>query len=120
MFPDSPGVSLCSSLQVHLQLPDLLALFGHLGDGLTHQSDQHVEQEHKGQHNVSDSKDEADSWVLHPLEHFFQVSQPDGQFEQVQQKGAESYCVSAVRLYCDVPGSVCGVRGTRIEQRHQS
>lgn len=107
-------------VRVYLQLPDLLALFGHLGDGLTHQCDQHVEQEHEGQDDVRDGEDEADGRVLHPLEHLFQVPQADGQLEQVQQNGAESLCVSTVRLFCDVPDGVCAVGRTRVEQRHQS
>lgn len=113
------NVSRFSWLRADLQLPDLLALFGDLGDGLTHQCDQHVEQEHKGEDNVGDCEDEADGRVLHPLDHFFQVSQADCQLEQVQQNGAESRGVSAVGLICDVPLVVCVVGGTRIEQRHQ-
>lgn len=79
----------------HLQLPDLLALLGHLAHRLPHQSDQHVQQQHEGEDDVGDQEDEEDGGILGAVEHV-QLAHPDGQFEEIQQEGAEGVRVSAL------------------------
>lgn len=78
----------------HLQLPDVLALLGHLAHRLAHEGDQHVEQQHEGEDDVGDQEDDEDHGVLGAAEHL-QVAHADGQLEEVQQESAERLAVAA-------------------------
>lgn len=108
-------------LLTHLQLPDLLALLGHLAHRLSHQSDQHVEQQHEGEDDVGDQQDEEDSWVLGAADHV-QITHSDGQLEQVQQEVAEGVRVPAL----GVGGAAAFLRthlvrpGAHRQEGHQS
>lgn len=112
-----------AALGWYLQLPDVLALLGDLAHSLTHESDEHVEEEHKGEDDVGDKEDDEDTRVLGTLKHL-QVAHANGELKEVEQEGAEGLAVPA--------GGVGGHRavglllatgitaGTRVEEGHQS
>lgn len=79
----------------HLQLPDLLALLGHLPHRLPHQGNQHVKQQDKGEDDVGHQQDEEHGRILGAVNHV-QLSHPNGQLEEVQQERAEGVGVPAL------------------------
>lgn len=93
-------------LPAHLKLPDLLALLGHLSHRLPHQSDQHVQQQHKGEDDVGHQQDEEDCGILCTVDHV-QFSHPDGQLKEVQQESAERVWVSALGVSGAAPLTLC-------------
>lgn len=102
----------------HLKLPDLLALLGDLPHSLTHQSDQHVEQQHKGEDDVGHQQDEEDCGVLGAVDHV-QLSHTDGQLKEVQQEGAKGVGVSAVWVGGTLAFTLSTRRWAHRQQRHQ-
>lgn len=78
----------------HLQLPDVLALLGHLAHRLAHEGDQHVQQKHEGEDDVRDQQEDEDHGVFGAAQHL-QVAHADGELEEVQQEGTEGLAVAA-------------------------
>lgn len=103
---------------LHLKLPDLLALLGYLPHRLPHQSDQHVQQQDKGEDDVGDQEDEEDSWVLGTVDHV-QLPHPNGQFEQIQQERAEGVGVPALWVGGAAPLTLGARWRTHRQKRHQ-
>lgn len=106
-------------LPAHLKLPDLLALLGNLPDSFSHQSDQHVEQQHEGEDDVGNQQDEEDRRILCTVDHV-QFSHPDGQLKEVQEESAEGVWVPAVWVGGTVAITLCARWRTHRQQRHQS
>lgn len=79
---------------LYLQLPDVFALLGHLAHCLTHEGDEHVEEQHEGENDVGDKQDDEDTRVLGTLQHL-QVTHANGELEEVKQEGAEGLTVPA-------------------------
>lgn len=102
----------------HLELPDLLALLGDLPHRLAHQSDQHVEQQHKGEDDVGHQQDEKHCGVLGAVDHV-QLSHANGQLKEVQQEGAEGVGVPAVWVGGTVAFALGAGRRAHRQQRHQ-
>lgn len=102
----------------HLELPDLLALLGNLAHCLPHQRDQHVQQQHEGEDDVGDQEDEEDGWILGTLDHV-QLPHPDGQFEEIQQEGAEGVRVSALGVGGAAPVTLRAHWWTHRQEGHQ-
>ena len=101
----------------HLELPDLLALLGHPAHCLSHQGDQHVEQQHEGEDDVGDEQQQEHGGVLGALQQI-QLPHADGQFEQVQQEGAEGVRVPALGV--GGAGALTRARGgTHRQEGHQ-
>lgn len=67
-----PGLS-----HAHLQAPDALTLLGNILYCLTHQSDEHVEEEDKGEDHVGDKQEQEEDRVLGVLLDI-QVAQANG------------------------------------------
>lgn len=105
-------------LPAHLKLPDLLALLGNLPDSFSHQSDQHVEQQHEGEDDVGNQQDEEDRRILCTVDHV-QFSHPDGQLKEVQEESAEGVWVPAVWVGGTVAIALCARWRTHRQQRHQ-
>lgn len=116
------SISICHHKQyvlAHLKLPDLLALLGDLPHRLTHQSDQHVEQQHKGEDDVGHQQDEEHCGVLGAVNHV-QLSHANGQLKEVQQEGAKGVGVSAVWVCGTVAFTLSTRRWAHRQQWHQS
>lgn len=103
---------------LHLKLPDLLALLGNLSHRLPHQSDQHVQQQDKGEDDVGDQEDEEDGWILGAVDHV-QLAHPDGQFEEIQQESAEGVRVPALRVGGAAPVALGARWWTHRQKGHQ-
>ena len=91
--PGGPGAEWPAG-RAHLQLPDVLALLGHLAHCLPHEGDEHVKEQHECEDDVRDQQDDEDHGVLGAAQHL-QVAHADGELEEVQEEGAEGLTVAA-------------------------
>lgn len=79
----------------HLQAPDPLTLFGDVLHCLPHQGNEHVEEEHKGEDDVGDEKEEEEDGVGGVLLNV-QVTQAYGELEELQHRLTEAAIGAAV------------------------
>lgn len=72
----------CSTAS-HLQVPDVYILFGNSLHGVSHQSDEHVEQQDVSQDNVGDEQDVENFLILNMVSKL-QIPHSNREFEQLQ------------------------------------
>lgn len=81
--------------QAHLEAPDALTLLGDVLDGLSHEGNEHVEEEDEGEDDVGDEQEQKEDGVLGVLLDV-QVAQAYGEFEELQHSVTEAAVGGAV------------------------